>query len=495
MKNFKYIIIFTLICVVSAYVSAQQPSKADLEKRKNNLQKEIAETQKQLEQTKQNKNATLSDLKALQSKLYSRTQLINNINTEISGLENNIKTSGEDIKQLNNQLQSQQQSYAASVRYAYKSRESENLVAFLFGAADFNDALRRIQYLKRYNNFRKFEGDKIQKTQSALNLKIGELNHQKDEKKSLLAEEKEQTKELLVEKAETDKVMLALKGKEKELAERIKKDRATAAKLENSIKEMIRKEIALAKKKAEEEARKKAEQEAIAKRKEEEQRKAAELAKANALPGNNVKLRTGSDMRGEGTPATNNTTASTTPTPQKPDAATTNTPKTTVSTMGATTKPSTSPESYKMNLTPEVQNLSNSFNANQGKLPWPVEKGFISSHYGTQKHPLYASVTIDNIGIDITTSAGASARSVFEGTVTKISNIDGFIVMVSHGEYFTIYSGLSSVSVRQGDKISAKQSVGIVGKNEDGVSVLNFQVWKITGNNFATVNPSSWIAR
>lgn len=152
-------------------------------------------------------------------------------------------------------------------------------------------------------------------------------------------------------------------------------------------------------------------------------------------------------------------------------------------------------ESYKMNLTPEVQNLSNSFSANQGRLPWPVEKGYISSQYGTQQHPLYSSITIDNLGIDITTGAGAAARSVFEGTVTKVSNIDGFIVMVSHGEYFTIYSGLANVSVRQGDKVTAKQTLGTVGKNEDGVSVLNFQVWKITGNNFSTVNPASWIAR
>src|SRR5690606_30649281 len=145
-------------------------------------------------------NATLSDLKALQAKLHARTQLINGINSEILSLESNIKSSSRDIEDLNSQLSMQQHSYAASVRYAYKSRESENLVAFLFSASDFNDALRRIQYLKRYNDFRKAEGDKIQQTQLVLNNKIGELNSQKNEKSSLLAEEKEQTKELLVEK-------------------------------------------------------------------------------------------------------------------------------------------------------------------------------------------------------------------------------------------------------------------------------------------------------
>src|SRR5690606_8293294 len=199
-----------------------------------------------------------------------------------------------DISELNVQLQAQQRSYAASVRYAYKSRESENLVAFLFSANDFNDALRRIQYLKRYNDFRKSEGDKIQKTQTSLNSKINVLNNQKDEKRGLLSEENNQQQELLAEKAETDKVMLSLRGKEKELKDRIRKDQVASAKLENSIKEMIRREIALAKKKAEEEARRKAEQEALARKKAAEEaakRKAAELAAANK---NEMTLRTGS---------------------------------------------------------------------------------------------------------------------------------------------------------------------------------------------------------
>lgn len=502
MKHLKYILVFSVICFFGAFVVAQQPSKSDLEKRRNRILKEIEETERQLQVTRADKSATLSDLKALKAKLRARTQLINGINTEISGLENNIKKSENDISELNVQLQAQQRSYAASVRYAYKSRESENLVAFLFSANDFNDALRRIQYLKRYNDFRKSEGDKIQKTQTSLNSKINVLNNQKDEKRGLLSEENNQQQELLAEKAETDKVMLSLRGKEKELKDRIRKDQVASAKLENSIKEMIRREIALAKKKAEEEARRKAEQEALARKKAAEEaakRKAAELAAANK---NEMTLRTGSSMRAEENASNekNNTAnasggntggnnASAAGKTEKPAAKT----EQTGNTLASSTTPKV--ESYKMALTPEVQNLSNNFNANQGKLPWPVAKGYISSRYGKQSHPLYDNVTIDNLGIDITTSSGAAARSVFEGTVTKVSNIDGYIVMISHGEYFTIYSGLASVSVSTGQKVGAKEALGTIGKNEDGATVLNFQVWKITGNNFSTVDPVGWIAR
>ncbi len=506
-RNIIYIGIFFSVLCLGYFVTAQQPTKADLEKRRSSLLKEIELTQKQLEETKQNKNATLSDLKALQSKLATRQQLINTINSEITDLEQNIKASSVDIAALTNKLKAQQKSYAETIRYAYKTREAENFVAFLFSASDFNDALRRLQYLKKYNDLRKIEGERIVKTQASLNNKIQVLSNQKSAKNNLLSEEQSQTSALLAEKAETDKLINQLKGMEKELTARIKKDKATSIKLESSIKEMIRKEIALAKKKAEEEAaRKRAlEQAAIAKQKAEEEAK-RKLAEEKANAGSqNVGLRTGSSMRGEqasgnAAAASTNTSTTTNTNSQTNDA------KTLASNAKAPATPANKPipvkpatteasTSYKMSLTPDVQTISNNFVANQGRLPWPLEKGYISSQYGKQAHPVYATVTIDNLGIDITTTAGAPVRSVFEGTVTKISNIEGYIVMISHGEYFTIYSGLASVSVKQGDKVGIKQTLGTIGKNEDGVSVLNFQVWKVTDNNFSTVNPAGWIAR
>ena len=103
---------------------------------------------------------------------------------------------------------------------------------------------------------------------------------------------------------------------------------------------------------------------------------------------------------------------------------------------------------------------------------------------------------LENKGIDISTGEAAPVRAVFEGTVTKIANVDGIMIMISHGEFFTIYTNLSGASVRAGDRVSSKQVIGRAGKNDEGVNMMNFQIWRVGSNsNINTVNPADWIAR
>lgn len=150
-------------------------------------------------------------------------------------------------------------------------------------------------------------------------------------------------------------------------------------------------------------------------------------------------------------------------------------------------------ESTKIVLTPEGQIISNNFKANKGRLPWPVEKGAITSGYGDQPHPVYKSVMVHNNGIDITTESGASARAVFGGEVTQIQKISPLkiAVIVKHGDFFTVYQNLSSVSVTVGDKVSAKQSLGKIRTDAEGKTVLRFMI----SQNVTYTNPSQWISR
>src|SRR5690606_4289550 len=134
-------------------------------------------------------------------------------------------------------------------------------------------------------------------------------------------------------------------------------------------------------------------------------------------------------------------------------------------------------------LTPEAQTISQNFASNRGHLPWPVASGYISAPYGKHQHPVYKSVTIDNNGVDIATNPGAPVRAVFGGTVIKVTNIEGVVIMISHGEFFTVYSNLSRSSVKTGDKVSTKQNIGTAGKNDDGDNMINFQIWKVGNNN------------
>ncbi|MCD6063425.1 MAG: peptidase m23 [Flavipsychrobacter sp.] len=144
-------------------------------------------------------------------------------------------------------------------------------------------------------------------------------------------------------------------------------------------------------------------------------------------------------------------------------------------------------------MTPEVAALSSNFEANRGKLPWPVEKGFISEGFGRHQHPVAEKVTVENYGVDIRTSPGSTARAVFEGTVTKVFFVDGLSwnVLINHGRYYTLYSRLTNVSVKKDQQVRTKQSIGTVGADEQGETVMNFQIWK-DGNK---MDPAGWIAR
>ncbi|HMK06574.1 MAG TPA: peptidoglycan DD-metalloendopeptidase family protein [Flavobacterium sp.] len=146
----------------------------------------------------------------------------------------------------------------------------------------------------------------------------------------------------------------------------------------------------------------------------------------------------------------------------------------------------------KIVLTSEGQLIANNFKANKGKLPWPVEKGFVSLGYGDQPHPVYKSLVVHNSGVEITTDQGAYARAVFGGEVISVMVLSPVnkAVMIQHGDYFTVYQNLSSVSVSKGDKVSIKENIGKIRTNGDsGKTVLKFTISQNTTYN----NPATWL--
>ena len=155
---------------------------------------------------------------------------------------------------------------------------------------------------------------------------------------------------------------------------------------------------------------------------------------------------------------------------------------------GATTK------SDKMALTPAEKILSTTFSNNKGKLPWPVERGVVSSSFGKHASAVSDKVTITNNGIDIATTENAKARCVFEGVVVSVvrpsaSNIG---VIIRHGDYFTVYSQLDEVYVNRGDKVTTKQNIGKVHTDRsEGKTEIHFELRHGT----ETLNPSIWLAK
>ena len=153
-------------------------------------------------------------------------------------------------------------------------------------------------------------------------------------------------------------------------------------------------------------------------------------------------------------------------------------------------KPDTG-SSAKFVLTTEGQLLSDNFKANRGRLPWPVEKGYVYSAFGTHPHPAYPDLTITNSGVEIATEPGSNARAVFGGEVLQVQviNANNKAVYIQHGEFITVYQNLSSVSVSKGDKVNAKQSIGRIHTSSSGKAVMKFMVFQ----NTTTLNPQSWI--
>tara|TARA_Y100000385_G_C13078112_1_gene632461 strand:- start:1041 stop:2252 length:1212 start_codon:yes stop_codon:yes gene_type:complete len=151
----------------------------------------------------------------------------------------------------------------------------------------------------------------------------------------------------------------------------------------------------------------------------------------------------------------------------------------------------------KFSLTPEGIAMSKSFNKNKGRLIWPVERGEITSKYGKHQHHLVTTAFVDNNGIDITTSKNANVRAVFEGKVTSVLIIPGAgrVVMVSHGEYRTVYANLQEVYVKKGDQVKSKDKLGKLLAKESGISESHFEIWRILSSGMNTVNPSLWLSK
>ncbi len=481
----KFLTLFLCCCSLIA-ASQTGNSRAELEKRRKDILEAIRLTQEQLELIKKDKTASLTELRALQNKLSERQRLIGNINQEISSINQNISASAQEVSLLRNNLGQLKARYAQSVRYAYKHRSSYNMLAFLFSANDFNTAVRRLRYLKQYRDYRKQQAQEIRKTQSTIEMKIGELNNVKAQKDLLLSAEEQQRQVMERETNEKNRVVTSLKGREKELSADIKKNIKASKQVDQSISRLIQREIEIARKKAEEEEKRRRIEEEK-QRLDEQKRLAAAAAAARA---NSVNVATGSGTRPAvpGSEKIETSTPKTSPPPAAETPAVAYVPKTTPK----------STASYISNLTPEAAALSNSFESNHGRLPYPVEKGYISLGFGNYQHPTESKVTLENYGVTISTNPGAAARSVFEGKVTSSQYIDGagWVVLISHGQFFTVYSGLSSVSVKRDDQVRTKQNIGLVGVNDDGATQLNFQIWKVGKNNQSSkLNPADWLAR
>lgn len=438
----KYLLYFFLI-LSSASAFAQ--TRDELEKKRKEIQQEINELQQSQSLLQKDKKANLAALSAIQSKIKKRYAIINNISDQVKLIDETIFSNNREIYRLQKQLDTLKSQYAKTLVYAYQNRSSYDMINFVFSSVNFNDAIRRVQYLKSYRNYREDQVANIYKTQSLLSDKIQILNANKKEKSLVLQEQTKEMKTLEEDKKEQSAYMQKLKAREKEIAKELVAKKKVANSLQSAIAAIILRETKAAA------ARAAAEAKALA-----DAKAAAKAASAKTTSPDNK----------------NATTAVTTPVVTPKNNATVPTRKYNV-----------------LESTPEVTKVSVNFENNRHNLPWPVDKGQISSPFGRRKIE-GTSLYEDNQWVTIATDAGSNVKAVFEGVVSSIFDVQGSTtVTIKHGKYFTTYYNLSSISVNKNDQIRMGQVIGKAGTNDDGDGEILFVV------NMETrfLNPEEWL--
>ncbi|HYH15297.1 MAG TPA: peptidoglycan DD-metalloendopeptidase family protein [Flavisolibacter sp.] len=457
------ILILNLFFGVAAFA---QVDKSKLENERSAIRNELKEIQNVYNQVKGQRKETIGQLNLIQKKVTLQSKYVNNINQEIRLINDDIYLTAKEIIKLQTDLDTLKSQYARSVVYAYKNRSTYDYLNFIFSAGSFNDALKRVSYLRSYRAYRQEQVENIKEMQQAIERRKQELLGKKTQKSSALQNQTQQLAELENQKKEKDAVVAKLKSKESELAREIAAKKKRDQQLRNQIAAVIKRELEIARKKAAEEAAaRKAKEEADRRRAREAEALAAKNREANNKAANNNAATTGSVSKGA-------EAATTTTTPKAAE------PKTA--------------RAYE-NLNAADAKLSSSFAGNKGSLPWPVDAGFVSIPYGTSKVE-GTGLTQDNPGITIATpSAGTTVKAVFDGEVSVVSNLgDGMMVMIRHGNYFTVYSNLSGVSVSKGATVKTGQAIGRTAQSDDGTGgQLDFLVM-VSSNN---VNPITWLRR
>ncbi|AIM38517.1 murein hydrolase activator EnvC family protein [Sphingobacterium sp. SG20118] len=407
-------------------------TRAELEKKREKINREIAELQKTLKETTTEKLLTQKQVSALSSQINLRQEKISTISTELSLINRQINANTNAVDKLKAELEKMRNDYEKMVMFAFRNRNAYNKLMFIFASKDFNQGFRRVKYLQQFNDSRKLKASEIEGTKKQIEQKIAQLQADRNKHKQLLNEQEQEKKTIAEQRAVFSKELSSLITTEKGVKSDITQKQKEERKLRSAIQAIIKREIE------------------AERRRQEAARRAAEAAAARSAKKNDTK--------------------------EAPKEATKSTAR--------------KSDSEVLRATPEAARLSADFRSNRGRLPWPVSNAKILQSFGTDKTGRNVSVSHESLKLQ--TSSGAGVKAVFSGTVTSTLTLNGLkVIIISHGEFFSVYSNLASFNVSKGQKVSAGQAIGTVANDPDlDAPVLDFQIWQ----GQIPMNPQSWLA-
>lgn len=419
--------------------------KVDKKTQLRNAKKE-AERKRKLEQERakqlaKNIKANLDSVLVINGKMNRQQHSIDSLGAEIKSLQANIDSMTAELSRLETQLELRRKQYARSLMQQRKQQTVQQRLTFIFSADNFAQLIRRMRYVREYTTYQRAQGELIQEKQLEVDNARNKLLGAQAAMKMNLGTMESHQKQLARLKSNCEsKATLLNKNLDlvnKQIAEYQKREQQ----LSDQIEKLIQEEI---------EAERRRRAEAERRRQEEEARRAAEAA--------------------------NNTKTS---------------KKSKKSSSSASSTADSGTKVEKFRYSEYNDKLSSSFTANKGRLPMPITGGFnITRHFGMYNVQGLRNVTLNSKGIDIRGQQGAMARAIFDGEVSSIFQYGStYIVMLRHGSYISVYSGLKSISVRKGQKVKTKDSLGVIGADPDGHYTLHFQLRRES----TLLNPEHWV--
>ena len=509
-----------LISLLIFSVGAAQ-DKEQLKKENNELKRQIAVINNNLAKTQNQAKLSVAYLNEVTKKIALREQVYNNTQKEKRLIDDDIYLKQLEINRQQKELAVLRKNYADVLVRAYKNKGVQNKVTFILSSKNLGQALRRIQYLKAYSDYQDKKSKEIMGVATELEATVKAREKAAQEKQQILAGQKQELLTIDNERRQKEALLEEFKKNEVELTAELKQKQAKSKALEGQIRAIIAEEIRIAKAKEEAERKERAEKERLAriaaekekarieaenrarlaaaaeakrkaeaeaarlaeierKKQDEARQKAEEAAKAEATASDEARKIAAEKDAAE---AAAKSRAAADKAAEARAAEATLSKKNEDQKKAAETKAMTSFGVGKV--------AGSDFSANRGRIGFPVSKGQITHRFGRQAHPVFKNIVEENNGIKIAVAPGTIAQCVFPGTVSSILvNGGSKTVLVKHGNYFTIYSNLSSTSVSSGQQVSAGTPIGSIAQDFDGSYTLDFQIW----NGSTPIDPMGWIS-
>lgn len=462
------------------------------------IQKKIREQERLLQANKADVKKRLNNLMAINSEIDQRQKSIEGIEKDITHIEGNIDMLKNQLATLEEQLAERKQKYVKSMRYMASNRTVQDQLMFIFSAKNLAQMYRRMRFVREYAAWQRTQGEMVKAKQAQVTEKHQQLENVRGQKNNLLYKGRKEQTALQDKQAEQQKEVNSLQKQQKTIQAIIAEQRKKDAALNAQIDRLVAEEVAKAKARAEAEARRKAAEaaaaakrraELLAKKKaeaeaaarENERRIAEARDRERRLKAEALERKRDAEAQARADQAAREAEADRIAAERKAKVDQERHNKE----VAEAKKEATETASFD---TADRQ-LSGNFERNRGRLPMPISGSYrIVSHFGQYNVEGLKNVTLDNKGINIQGSAGAAARSIFDGEVSAVFGFGGtMVVMVRHGGYISVYCNLKSVNVHRGQHVSTRQALGTVGQD----NILQFQLRRGT----AKLNPEAWLGR